>query len=136
MKLLSFSGYHSTELWCQYVKIMNQILGWFSSQFCGDSLLLWELLFLYVTNFTFYEGSSHIFSPWSYLKSTYATEWLIFLVIYIFCFTSLFTDLWFIDFHSLKINVKPILCINLLWFHCKLFCNTLFDWCDIKLYCI
>lgn len=77
VKMLSFAGYHSTELWCQYVKIMNQILGWFSLQFCWDSLLC-ALCYFYVTNFKFYEASSHIFSPCSHLKSTYTTEWPIF----------------------------------------------------------
>lgn len=69
----------------------------------------------------------YLFSPWSYLKSTYTTEWLIFLVIYVFCFTNLFLALWFIGFHRLKINVKSILCINFLWVYCKLFCNRLTD---------
>lgn len=81
--------------------------------------------------------SPHIyFRPCSYLKSTYTTQWLIFFVIYVFSFTNLLTDLWFTDFHSLKINAKSILCINLLWFYYKLFCNRLFDWCSVKLYCI
>lgn len=79
VKLLSFAGYHSTEQWCQYVNIMNQILGWFSSQFCWDSLLLCVLCYFYVTNFKFYEVFSHIFSLCSYLKSKYTTQWLIFL---------------------------------------------------------
>lgn len=139
MKMLYFAEYNSTELGCQYVKIMNQILGWYSSQFCCKSLLLCALLFLYVANFTFYEASAPLFSSshiFSYLKSTYTTEWLIFLVIHVFCFTNLFTDLWLIDFHSLKINVKSIPCINLLWFYCKLFCNRWFGLCGIKLYCI